>query len=113
MRARALIAAAAAAFSLSAVAPAGAAESAGGLASDNVTWLKNIPEHFDSSGARLYDGYFYITTGRDLAIYDVSTPEDPQQVGKVTLPVPADRFRRRISTPTAASRSWRTRARCG
>ena len=50
--------------------------------------MRNIPRHFDSSGARKLGNYFYITTGRDLVIYDVSTPEDPQQVGELTLPLP-------------------------
>ena len=61
---------------------------AAGVSSANVEHVRNIPRHFDSSGARLLGNYFYITTGRDLTIYDVSTPENPQEVGDLTLPLP-------------------------
>ena len=59
---------------------------AAGISSSNVEHLRNIPRHADSSGARKLGNYFYITTGRDLAIYDVSTPEDPQLVGEALIP---------------------------
>lgn len=75
----------AAAVSLAGAAPAWAGPEAG-LTSDNVTHVRNIPKHIDSSGGRLLDGYFYITTGRDLTIYDVSTPENPVEVGALTFP---------------------------
>ncbi len=60
------------------------------ITSDNVTHLKNIPRHADSSGARKLGNFFYITTGRDVAIYDVSTPEDPELVGELMLPAVAE-----------------------
>ena len=71
-------------------APAMAATGPYGVTSDNVTHVRNIAKHADSSGARLKDGYFYITTGRDLSIYDVSTPENPQEVGSLVLPEVAE-----------------------
>src|SRR5207248_2483036 len=46
-----------------AVAPAAHAQlPAGGFTSDNVKFVKNFASSSDSSGARLKDGYFYITT---------------------------------------------------
>lgn len=83
---RGAIAAACAAVSLFAVAPAWAGVGPAGVTSDNVTHVGNIPKHLDSSGARLVGKYFYITTGRDLTIYDVDQPEKPQEVGQLTLP---------------------------
>jgi hypothetical protein len=61
--------------------------SAGGYSS-NVEFVKNLPQHADSAGARKLGEYFYITTERDLTIYDVSTPADPKQVGHMFLPDP-------------------------
>jgi hypothetical protein len=76
--------------------PAGAVAgpSAGGLASDGVEWVRNIPLHTDSAGARLHEGYFYITTGRDLFIYDTKEADNPTMVGRMVLPDPG--------TPTMA-----------
>jgi hypothetical protein len=39
-----------------------------------------------SSGGKLLDGFFYITTGRDLHIYDAKDAENPVEVGKVDFP---------------------------
>lgn len=60
----------------------------GGLSSDNVEFVKNFPQHTDTAGARKVGNYFYITTERDLTIYDVTTPEDPVEVGSLVLPEP-------------------------
>jgi LVIVD repeat len=60
--------------------------SAGGYSSPNVEFVKNFPQHTDSAGGRKLGDYFYITTERDLAIYDVSEPVDPVQVGHLILP---------------------------
>ncbi len=81
---------AAVAACLAVAGPVAAGTGAYGVTSDNVTHVRNIAKHADSSGARLKDGYFYITTGRDLSIYDVSTPEDPQEVGTLLLPEVAE-----------------------
>jgi hypothetical protein len=61
---------------------------AGTLMSDNVEFVKNFATSTDSSGARVKDGYFYITTERDLRIYDVKDPENPVQVGSLTFDSP-------------------------
>jgi len=60
--------------------------SAGGYSSDNVEFVKNLPQHFDTAGGRKLGNYFYITTERDLTIYDVSEPVDPVEVGYLVLP---------------------------
>src|SRR5688572_14586903 len=62
--------------------------SAGGYSSDNVEYVTNFPQHTDSAGGRKLGDYFYITTERDLTIYDVSEPIDPVEVGSLTLPEP-------------------------
>ena len=62
--------------------------SAGGYASDNVEFVKNFPQHTDTAGARRLGDYFYITTERDLTIYDITTPADPKEVGRLLLPEP-------------------------
>jgi hypothetical protein len=60
----------------------------GGVASDNVEFVKNFVRHTDTAGARLLDGYFYITTERDLSIYDLKDPENPVMVGNALLDTP-------------------------
>jgi hypothetical protein len=67
---------------------AGAQLPGGSLMSGNVEFVKNFGSSTDSSGARLKDGYFYITTERDLRIYDVKDPENPVQVGSLTFDTP-------------------------
>jgi len=60
----------------------------GGFSSPNVEFVKNFPRHTDSAGARKVGNFFYITTERDLTIYDVSKPADPVEVGSLILPDP-------------------------
>lgn len=58
----------------------------GYFASDNVEWVTILPLETDAPGGRLLGKYFYITTSRWLAIYDVSNPIAPTEVGRVVLP---------------------------
>ena len=67
-------------------APAAAQIPAGGFAS-GAEFVKNISTG-PSSGGRLVGKHFYLTTGRELRIYDVSVPEDPAEVGRLTLSSP-------------------------
>ena len=53
----------------------------GGYASENVEFVANFPQHTDTAGARRLGDYFYITTERDLTIYDISEPLEPVEVG--------------------------------
>ncbi len=41
-----------------------------------------------SSGGRIHGGYFYITTGRAIFIYDIKDAENPVQVGTTSIPDP-------------------------
>ena len=56
------------------------------FASENVEWVTNMPLAIDSSGANFVGDYMYITTSRDLTIYDISQPESPQRLGFLPLP---------------------------
>lgn len=56
---------------------------AGPLTAKGTEFVTNFAEHTDSAGAKLLDGYFYVTTERDIAIYDVSKPAAPKKVGSL------------------------------
>lgn len=58
----------------------------GYVATDNVTWLGNIPLDADSAGARVVGKHLYVTQDRGLTIYDISDPELPVPVGAMPLP---------------------------
>ena len=55
------------------------------LASENVEHLLHIPLNNDSPGARIVDGHLYVTTSRDLKIYDISDPAAPELEGELVL----------------------------
>lgn len=82
-------AAAAAGLLLSLVAaPSSAGVGPGGVTSDNVEWIRNVPVAAGSAeGGRLHGSHFYVTVnGQGLLIFDVSTPEDPELVGRYSAP---------------------------
>lgn len=86
---RKLIAALAATMLLAAFAPAGStAPTLGGFASDNMEWIDFFPLHVDSAGGVIEGRYFYITTERDLVIYDISDPVAPAEVGRLLFTSP-------------------------
>jgi hypothetical protein len=64
-----------------------AGPTAGGYA-ENVEFVKNFPQHTDSAGARRLGDHFYITTERDLTIYDITAPANPVQVGYLQFEEP-------------------------
>ncbi|MFN2388191.1 MAG: LVIVD repeat-containing protein [Actinomycetota bacterium] len=64
----------------------------GYVASDNVELVRNLPLHSDSAGGRRVGRYFYITTERDLTIYDVARPAAPRQVGHLLLAPPGEYY---------------------
>ena len=67
-----------------ALAPAAQAQiPGGGFTSEGVEFVKNYAQQFDTAGAVLHEGYYYITTERDLTIYDVKDPANPVQTGKL------------------------------
>ncbi len=58
----------------------------GYFSSDNVEHVAHIPLNTDGAGARIVGEYLYLTTSRDLKIYDVSDAEAPQLAGELVLP---------------------------
>jgi hypothetical protein len=73
---------------LAAAAPA-SAQAPGGdyISSENVGLLKSIKTAGDGVGARVVGHYLYVTSTKDLEIFDITKPEDPQQVGSITVHV--------------------------
>src|SRR3954466_1751642 len=63
------------------------AQSPGGdyVASENVTLLKSIKSAGDGVGARVIGHYLYVTSTKDLEIFDITKPEDPQLVGTLNV----------------------------
>ena len=57
------------------------------IASENVTLLKSIKPAGDGVGARIVGKYLYVTSTKDLEIFDISKPEDPQLMGSLNLHV--------------------------
>ena len=57
----------------------GAAPSAGGLSSDNVTYISTVPFEVGAglTGARVVDSYLYAAGPRSFSIYDISDPLNP------------------------------------
>src|SRR5206468_1885879 len=57
------------------------------VASDNVEFIRSFKLAADGVGARVVGRYLYVTTTKDLEIYDISVPTDPQLMGTLTLDV--------------------------
>lgn len=57
------------------------------VASDNVAFVKSFKLAADGVGARVVGHYLYVTTTKDLEIYDISTPTDPQLQGLATIDI--------------------------
>lgn len=53
--------------------------------SGSVELLANFPQHNDAAGGRRVGNFFYITTERDLTIYDISKPAQPKEVGRLAF----------------------------
>ena len=64
------------------------AASASSMSSDNVEFVKNFAGPPTRPAPACTDGFFYITTERDLTIYDVKEPENPARSATLTLPGP-------------------------
>lgn len=66
------------------LAPANAGPTQGGWASDNVEYLGFVPfEQATSTGISLKGKYMYLTSWKNLSIYDISDPTAPQQLSTV------------------------------
>lgn len=57
------------------------------VASPNVKLVQRLPLAADGVGARVVGNFLYVTSTKDLEIFDISTPTKPVQVGAVTLDV--------------------------
>ena len=64
------------------LAPAGAAPTVGGFASDNVEFVGHIPfETATSTGVSIQGRYMYLTSWKNISIYDISDPTNPELQG--------------------------------
>jgi hypothetical protein len=60
-----------------------------GVTSANVEHVRFVPfEPYSATGARLVGKYLYLTSWKNITIYDVSNPEDPQLVSYTPFAVP-------------------------
>src|SRR5206468_7083653 len=58
-----------------------------GYSSPNVEYVGSIPTEGPSdTGGRLVGHYFYVTSWRDISIYDVADPVHPVLMSKITFP---------------------------
>src|SRR4051794_17785068 len=57
------------------------------VSSDNVQFIRSFKLAADGVGARVVGQYLYVTTTKDLEIYDITVPADPQLMGTLTLDV--------------------------
>ena len=57
------------------------------VTSDNVQFIRSLKLAADGVGARVVGNYLYVTSTKDLEIYDISAPADPQLMGTLTLDV--------------------------
>lgn len=73
-------------------APVAAGPGPGFFASDNVEWLSTMPIHADGVGARIVGNFMYLTTERDLTIYDISKPAAPERVGHMPFIPPQELY---------------------
>ena len=60
--------------------------SAGGISSDNVEFIKNIPLSIDGVGGRVIGDYFYTNDQNKVMIFDIKDPENPEMTGFVPMP---------------------------
>ena len=53
------------------------------IVSENVKFIKNLPEASDGVGARVVGNRLFVTTTKDLIVYDVSDPPNPVRLGSI------------------------------
>jgi hypothetical protein len=66
--------------------PADAGPSAGGISSDNVEFIKNIPLSIDGVGGLVIGDYFYTNDQNKVMIFDITDPINPEMTGFVPMP---------------------------
>jgi hypothetical protein len=57
------------------------------VASPNVEFVRSFKLAADGVGARVVGNYLYVTSTKDLEIYDISAPTDPQLLGTATIDI--------------------------
>lgn len=57
------------------------------VTSPNVEFVRSIPLAADGVGARIVGQYLYVTSTKDLEIYDISAPTNPRLVSRLTTDV--------------------------
>ena len=60
--------------------------SAGGISSDNVEFIKNIPLSIDGVGVLVVGDYFYTNDQNKVMIFDITDPVNPEMTGFVPMP---------------------------
>jgi hypothetical protein len=55
----------------------------GVVTSDRVTFIRNFPEASDGVGARVVGNRLFVTTTKDLLVYDISNPTNPVRLGGI------------------------------
>ncbi|HEV2999998.1 MAG TPA: hypothetical protein VGW75_04590 [Solirubrobacteraceae bacterium] len=53
------------------------------ILSDNVKYVRHLPEASDGVGARVVGNRLFVTTTKDLLVYDVSDPPNPKKLGGI------------------------------
>src|SRR3954465_3292484 len=79
-----------AAFACLAIVPVASANQSGPdwVSSDNVDYLGSIKQDVGlTTGAKVVDNRLYVTSGKNISIYDVSKPESPQPLGSMKVNV--------------------------
>ena len=66
--------------------PASGQAGPGYFKTDNVEYVKTLPQESDTAGAAVHGKYLYLTTARALSIYDLEDPENPVLQGALPLP---------------------------
>jgi len=57
------------------------------VASDNVKFIQQLPDAADGVGGKVIGNYLYMSSSKDLRIYDISDPPHPVLVSQLTLAV--------------------------
>jgi hypothetical protein len=53
------------------------------ITSDNVKFIRHLPEASDGVGARVVGNRLFVTTTKDLVVYDITDPPNPVRLGSV------------------------------
>ncbi len=57
----------------------------GYYATDNITFVKNFREAADGVGGRVVGNRLFVTSTKDLLVFDISTPTDPKKLGTLNI----------------------------